>query len=415
MVQIHPPLPVSLFTGYSGAATTLSPSFSRLSSVLLRVSPLELIENKLRLLREFNNSLSPGQKERVINDSHVKRNVRWCGLTVHFTINCPFQCSYCYIEDMGFSFSNPKPYPLSGRELAFALLLNPRFLPGRTGTLLAIGAVSEPFIFFNNALDKLEWLAKLGNPIQFSTKQYISSVMAEKIKNISSKYNTPISPLVTIISFEFSDLLENKAPNPEKRLDSIKNLRDAGLSPILFLRPLIPGVNLHEVDSILTAAKKAGAVGAVIGSFRITLKILQRLESIDINVKQIKRRIKRIDNVQRSIPLPEKKLILKKIRDYGLIPWASACCANSWTANVPCPSACFINGPCTNCPNNCNYPRDVPDDKDVAQALVRLGIKIKVKGSNVLLLNYPFRGVEMTVRNISRRVPIVKKEFKKKE
>ncbi len=383
--------------------------------MLFRVDPLELIDLKLKLLSEIGNLLNSSEKERAIKDQHSKRLVRWCGLTIHFTINCPFKCSYCYIEDMGFKFSDPKPYPLSGKELVYSLLLNPNFLPGRTGTLLAIGAVSEPFIFLNNALDKLDWLARLGNPIQFSTKQYISASYATKIREISEKYNTPISPLITIITLENADLLEPNAPDPERRLDTIKNLRDAGLFPILFLRPLIPGVNLHEVERILIEARKAGAIGVVVGSFRVTGKIIERLREHEINVSEIEKRVKRIDNVQRPVPLPEKKIIIEKIKNLGMIPWASACCANSWTAKVPCPSACFIQGPCTKCPNNCNYPRDVPNANRVELALLRLGIKARVKGKKVVLENYPFKGVEMLVRNISRRIPIVKKSLRRRK
>jgi len=283
----------------------------------------------------------------------------------------------------------------------------------RTGTLIAIGSVSEPFIFLNDALDKIEWLARLRNPIQFSTKQYIPASYAEKLKEISERYNTPISPLVTIITLENPDSLEKNAPSPEKRFDSIKNLRDAGLFPILFLRPLIPGVNLHEVNDILIKAKRSGAIGAVVGGFRVTVRILKRLKDHGVDVSEIEKRMKIIDNIQRSVPIPEKRSIIKKIKELGMIPWASACCANSWNAKVPCPSACFIRGPCTKCPNNCSYPRDVPDANEVELALLKLGVRVKVRGTKVILENYPFRGVEMLVRNISRRIPIVKKNLRK--
>ncbi len=373
---------------------------------LFKVNPLELISKKQELLLEFSELLTDSEKLRALNDPHSKKPPRWCGITVHFTVNCPFRCAYCYIEDMGFSFNDPRPYSLSGKELAYALLSNPTFLLGRTGTLLAIGAVSEPFIFFNEALDKISWLARLGNPIQFSTKQYISSSLAQKLANISLEYNAPISPLITIITLQNYDALEKYAPPPEKRFDSIKNLRDAGLRPVLFLRPIIPGVNLNEIEKIVRKAKDSGAVGVVVGGFRVTTKILERLESEGINTREIKARLKKIDDVQRNVPLPEKKNILRQIRVVGLIPWASACCANSWNANVPCPSACFISGPCTKCPNMCSYPNDCPDAKLVEDALLKLGVKVRVHGSKVKLLNYPFKGVEMLVRNISRR-PVI--------
>ena len=224
-----------------------------ISNSLFGVKPLEILSKKKDLLAMFNDLLSDREKDRALKDSHSKRPPRWCGITVHVTINCPFACSYCYIEDMGFKFDDIKPYPLSGKELVYALLSNKTFLPGRTGTLIAIGAISEPFIFEYKIIEYLKWLGELGNPVQFSTKQYISSSLAHRIAQISSENNLPISPLVTIITFKYYRELERYAPSPEKRLSSIKNLRDVGLYPVLFLRPVIPGVNVNEIKDIIKA------------------------------------------------------------------------------------------------------------------------------------------------------------------
>jgi len=368
-----------------------------------KFNPIELLENKRKLLLEFGSRLSESQRIKVLNDPHAKRSPRWCGMTIHVTINCPFGCVYCYIEDMGFKFGNPKPYPLSGAELVYALLNNKYFLPGKFGTLIAVGSVSEPFIFPNKALEYLENLAELGNPIQFSTKQYISSSLAEKIANISKEKGAPINPLVTIITLSKANTLEKYAPSPEKRLDSIKNLRDAGLKPVLFLRPVIPGINDREILDVLKAAKDAGAYGVVIGGFRVTMKILNRLKEAGLDVFEIVRRMKIIDNKQRLVPFPEKKRIIEQSRKIGLIPWASTCCANAWNANVPCPSVCFIDGKCTRCPNACHFLRDSPDENLVMEALKRLGIKAKIRNKFVLIDKSEERQIEFLVRTISRR------------
>jgi len=358
---------------------------------------------KEKLFSQFKEELSDIEIERALRDPHAKRSPRWCGITVHVTVNCPFACSYCYIENMGFRFSNPKPYPLSGKELAFALLSNKTFLPGRTGSLIAIGSVSEPFIFQNKALEYLEWLGRLGNPLQFSTKQYISPSLAEKIAEISEKYGLSISPLITIVTITKADVLEKQAPPPDKRLDSIKNLRDAGLRPILFLRPVIPGINVEEIPLIIREAKKAGAYGVVVGGFRVTKTILERLENAGLDTLEIRRRLKKIDEKQRAVPFPEKKSIIENIRKQDLVAWASTCCANSWTAEVPCPSACFIDGPCTKCPNGCLYPYHVPSLEETVAALEKLGIRAIVREDTVYLPNRTAQGIAFLVRTISRR------------
>jgi len=88
-------------------------------------------------------------------------------------------------------------------------------------------------------------------------------------------------------------VLEPNAPPPSERLDFIRELRNAGLKPMLFLRPLIPGIVDKEIDDILDEAKSAGAVGVVAGALRVSPLILSRMEKAGINLAEIKRRIKR--------------------------------------------------------------------------------------------------------------------------
>jgi len=367
-------------------------------------SPLDLILLKNKLYTKYRNMLSQESIIRARNDSHAKRAPRWCGLTIHFTINCPFQCLYCYIEDMSFSFGNAKPYPLKPEEYVFALLSNPYFLPGRWGTFLAIGAVSEPFAFKNHAFAVLSELVKLGNPIQFSTKAYLSSNDADKLKDLSK--TAPMNPLITIITLSAYNRLEPKTPSPEKRLETIYNLSEAKLKPILFLRPVIPGINDDEVIEVMKEAKEAGARGVVIGGFRVTRKILIRLEDAGFNVEKIKSRVRVIDDKQRSVPFPEKKEIIKKAQElFGRNVWSSACCANATNAGVLCASVCYIGGQCTKCNNEC-YLKSLPDATEVISALSMLGIHGEVRNKIVLVKKVPKnirKGAGFLIRTLSRR------------
>ena len=368
-----------------------------------RPKPLYLIEKRKELLETFKEDLPEKSLKKARKDSLTKRSPRWCGITIHVTINCPFACAYCYIESMGFSFSDPKPYPLTGKELVFALLNNPAFFPTRYGTLLAMGAVSEPLIFMNKFLEYVESLSELGNPIQFSTKQFISSHLARKLRNIVENKNISLSPLITVITINKADTLEKRAPKPEKRFDSMKNLADEGFKPILFLRPIIPGINDMEINTIIKKAKDSGAIGVVVGGFRATKSILIKLDSLRLDTSEVRRRVKIIKEKQISVPFPEKAKILNSARDIGIIPWATACCANSYTAKIPCPSVCFIDGPCTKCPNNCDYKRDSADVTELRKALGILNIDAKIRDRTIVIKSRPFRGTDFAVRVLSRR------------
>ncbi|RLE48920.1 MAG: radical SAM protein, partial [Candidatus Methanomethylicota archaeon] len=202
--------------------------------------PLMKIMAKANLERK----LSSASISKAKSDFHAKRKPRPCGLTIHSAIGCPNSCLYCYIQDMGFDFAEAKPYGLTGDELLYALLTNPYFIPSRWGTFLAFGSIADPFnvAATNKTIEYLNTISILGNPCQFSTKAHIDEDLALKLSSI----NTPISPLVTIVTIEKARILEPLAPSIEERLETIRNLKEKKLKPMLFLRPIIPGVTDNE-------------------------------------------------------------------------------------------------------------------------------------------------------------------------
>ena len=235
-------------------------------------------EEKLKLILRLENRLSESELEEAKHDPHARRLPRPCGLTVHTGIGCKFGCLYCYIYDMGFP-SAPRPYPLKGIQLAYALALNPAVAPGCCGTFMAFGSVTEPFMdeTVERAFEYLDAIASiLGNPIQLSTKAWINDDLAARIRSIPDH----LSILVTIVTTSLHEMLEPGAPNPEERFQIIRMLSRHGVHTCLFLRPILPGLCEKEVEDILCRALDSGAAGVVLGSMRVTGGIIRRLEAV---------------------------------------------------------------------------------------------------------------------------------------
>jgi len=299
------------------------------------------LEERTRLRGIVSSQLSGEERIIAERDSHAKRPPRPCGITVHTAIGCVYQCRYCYIYDMGFK-REIKPYPLRALQLVYALLSNKYFIPGLRGTYLAVGSVSEPFhpAVVNRTLEYIEAFYKyLGNPVQFSTKSYLTRQICEKLATVSAGR---ISPLVTIVSLAESRSLEPHAPSPEKRFESIRNLREAGLKPFLFLRPIIPGLTEKEFREIIDLAVEHGAAGVVAGSLRITRRILEELKDAGLDMSAIYKRVeipveKMRGNVQYNVYTSDiKSQIASYARRKGLLFFPSACMANLYTHGISC-------------------------------------------------------------------------------
>ncbi len=375
--------------------------------------PRAIAREHLRILAYYEEKLTEEEKLRARRDPHSFREPRFCGLTVHLARGgCPYRCTYCYIYDMGFG-ENAEPYPLSPEELAYAILTNRNFLATRYGTLLAVGSVTEPFLFADRAIMFLTEISKLGNPIQFSTKAYISKALASKL----SRVNAPLSPLVTIITLELSDMLEPYAPKPQLRLETLRNLREVGLRPCLFLRPIIPGVTDHEAVAIMRTAKEWGAECVVVGTLRVTRNIIIRLRRLGVETRNIEKRVsmKELEKYpDRQIPVPlkpaERRELLISAKRLGLVVFRTACCANSYNAGVPCPSVCFETKFCTKCPNEC-WLRPRPSIDHVREALRILGVttRITFDGRRILVDDKKYISL---IRTLSRRVTLPHRPYR---
>lgn len=329
-----------------------------------------LIAEKQRLTAELESKLNDREQQEARRDHHARRRPIPCGMTIHTGIGCNFSCLYCYVPEMGFPL-RPKPYPLSGLQLVYALLINPYFVPGKPGTLLAFGSVTEPFMktTIERALEYLEATWRyLGNPQQISTKSVLDG---EHLERFMSKADPRISVLLSITTIHYATVLEPGAPSPDERFDFARKLTRKGMHATLFLRPIIPGVTDKEFDEIMRRARDAGIRTMVPGSLRVTPGILRRLwASRAVDVSLIERRLprqplnSRDQVVIRGTDL--KNLAAKVARRYGLAVLPSSCSANIVSHGLAC-WACKW-GPCGSAPKP-------PSSDEVAEAAEILGCR----------------------------------------
>ncbi len=332
----------------------------------------EMLAAKEKLKAKLEAELTEKEIREALRDSHAHRRPIPCGMTIHTGIGCSLGCLYCYVPDMGFPMK-PRPYPLTGAQLVYALLSNPYFLPGPHGTLLAFGSVTEPFLdeTVDRALEYLEYTWKLlGNPQQISTKK---PIWGEKLERFLRNSDPRISILVTITTIKHAQKLEPAAPNPLERLRWMKTLAERGRHVTLFLRPIIPGVTDRELEEIIRLAKQHGAKAVIPGSLRVTPGIAARLKASGIvDMREIERRLPRSPRDNRDqVTLRMRDLKQKAAetaRRHGLKVLPSSCSANIESHMLAC-HACHW-GPCGN-------PHRLPavDEQAAKEMLELLGCK----------------------------------------
>ena len=311
-----------------------------------------LVEQALRLKERLRlrvaSMLDEEERRQAERDHHAKRKPIACGMTIHTGIGCRFGCLYCYVPDMGFPMK-PRPYPLSGLQLVYALLVNPYFIPGPYGTLLAFGSVTEPFMdeTRERALEYLEHTWRLlGNPQQVSTKAVLRGEWLDRFLRVS---DPRISVLISVTTLRYARVLEPGAPHPRERLEFMGLLSRRGRHVSLFLRPIIPGVTDRELDEIMEAAARHGAAAVIPGSLRVTPGILARLEASRIvDMGEILRRLPRRPRNRRD----QVTLFMRDLKEaaaraaarHGLRVLPSSCSANIEAHGLGC-WACRW-GPC---------------------------------------------------------------------
>lgn len=67
---------------------------------------------------------------------------------------------------------------------------------------------------------------------------------------------------ITTLSKDLKRIMEPRAALPEKRLEAIRRLSEAGIPTGVNVAPVIPGLTDHEMPEILERAAEAGAVRA---------------------------------------------------------------------------------------------------------------------------------------------------------
>ncbi len=108
----------------------------------------------------------------------------------------------------------------------------------------------------------LEVLAEAQHPVLMITKSSLIERDLDILAEMARSNLVHASVSVTTLDRNIARQLEPRAAAPQRRLDTVAKLTEAGIPTSVTVAPLIPVLTDAELESILSAAKQAGAISA---------------------------------------------------------------------------------------------------------------------------------------------------------
>jgi DNA repair photolyase len=180
---------------------------------------------------------------------------------------CEHGCAYCYARPthayMGLSPGLDFESRLFAKENAAALLEKELAAPKYRPAVIALGANTDPYQpierQYRITRSVLEVLARTNHPVGIVTKSNLVLRDLDLLADMAAKGLVKVYLSVTTLERDLARRMEPRAPTPERRLEAIARLAEAGVPVGVLAAPIVPAINDGEIEKILTRAYAAGA------------------------------------------------------------------------------------------------------------------------------------------------------------
>ena len=194
---------------------------------------------------------------------------------------CEHGCIYCFARPthayLGLSpgldfesklFVKPDAPKLLERELS---------VPGYTPRTIAIGTNTDPYqpIEREHQVMRriLEVLERHGHPVGIVTKSALIVRDLDILSRMAKRNLVKVAVSVTTLDGKLARVMEPRAPIPARRLETLRQLVDAGVPSSVMVAPVIPGLNDTEIERILDSTAALGVKQAGYVLLRLPLEV----------------------------------------------------------------------------------------------------------------------------------------------
>jgi DNA repair photolyase len=196
---------------------------------------------------------------------------------------CEHGCIYCYArpfhELLGFSAGLDFETKIMVKRDLPRLLREELSSPKWTPKYISMSGVTDPYQPAERSLrltrQCLEILAEFRNPVGIVTKSALVKRDADLLGDLAKHRAAAVCLSITTLDNDLVAKMEPRASSPRRRLEAISALASAGVPVGVMMAPIIPGLNDHEIFSILEAAAQAGATFASYVPIRLPLAVAE--------------------------------------------------------------------------------------------------------------------------------------------
>jgi DNA repair photolyase len=194
---------------------------------------------------------------------------------------CEHGCTYCYARPahayMGLSPGLDFESKLFFKPEAAALLERELSKPGYVPQNIQIGGNTDPYQPVEKKLGItrgiIEVLSRFNHPFSIITKSNLITRDLDLMGPMGGANLAHAAVSITSLDRKLARSMEPRAATPERRLDAVRRLTDAGVPTIVMVAPIVPGLNDHEIEAVLERSKEAGALDAGYVLLRLPLEI----------------------------------------------------------------------------------------------------------------------------------------------
>ena len=194
---------------------------------------------------------------------------------------CEHGCIYCYARPahayVGFSPGLDFESQLFFKPEAARLLEKELSRKSYQCKPIHIGGNTDPYQPIERQLritrQVIEVLDRFNHPFSIITKNAMITRDLDLLGPMAERNLVRTAVSVTTLDRRLARAMEPRAATPERRLEAIRRLSEAGVRCAVSVAPVIPGLNDHEIEAILERAAEAGASGAHFTALRLPLEI----------------------------------------------------------------------------------------------------------------------------------------------